>query len=128
MNEPKAEAGDTLRQLTAGDWIGVALAMLGASGILLEAWLWLPAWEGIFKDFGEVHLPTLTRLVLWGPFPYLAVLPALAALGIGLAVPGRGLAWRRAWIVVAFLLAFAGVAFIEWSVRLPLLQLAASLQ
>ncbi|HOX44913.1 MAG TPA: hypothetical protein PK668_15040 [Myxococcota bacterium] len=118
-------AGRGWGALTAGDWIGAVIALLTAGGLVLEGALWLPSWEGMFRDFGSsAALPGLTRVVLWTPFAFLAAGLPLAALGLALLPRGRGLAWRRAWIVGGFLLGLAGLGLVEWAVRLPLWQLA----
>jgi len=122
------EAGAGLGRLTAGDWLGALLAFLGSVALVLEGALWLPAWEGMFSDFGSrAVLPRLTSVVLWPPFAWLAACLPLAALGLALLPRGRGLAWRRAWIVAGFLLGLLCLGLVEWAVRLPLWQLADAL-
>jgi len=41
MGAGKVDTGRGWGQLTAGDWIGVALALLGAVSILFEGWVLL---------------------------------------------------------------------------------------
>jgi hypothetical protein len=125
----EANLGRGLGQLTAGDWIGALLALAGACGLLLEGLFWIPSWEGMYQDFGALAvLPGFTRLALWRPFTYLAGLAVLGCLFAGLAPRGRGLGWRRAWIVGGFSVAGVALGFLEWALRLPMWQLARALE
>jgi hypothetical protein len=129
MNDADTARARGLGALTAGDWIGAIMALLGAVALTLEGLWWLPAWSAMFRDFAaQDTLPRLTNVVLWAPFPYLLALGPLAAVAMALAPRARGLAWRRGWIVGGFVLGLFGLCFVEWAVRLPLVQLAGAIR
>ncbi len=115
--------------LTAGDWIGVTIAVLAAAG---GAWYGLveaPVWKRMFEDFGSsATLPIWTSIVLWRPFAFLIAGLSLGCLAVGLLPRQRGLTWRRGWIVAAFLVGILGLLFMLWSVRLPIWRLADAIQ
>jgi len=129
MDKPDAIPAHGLRTLSAGDWIGAVVTLLGAVALVHEALWRLPAWEGMFRDFAAYDsLPKLTMVVLWKPFACLLAIGPHATLAIALLPPSRGLAWRRAWIVGGFVLGVAALWFVEWAVRLPLEQLAEAIR
>ncbi|NMB77410.1 MAG: hypothetical protein GYA21_20050 [Myxococcales bacterium] len=121
--------GPNLSTLNAGDWIGVAMAVLAAAG---GAWYGLaetPVWKRMFEDFGSsATLPVWTSIALWRPFVFLIAGLSLGCLAVGLLPRQRGLIWRRGWVVAAFLVGVLGLLFMLWAVRLPIWRLADAIQ
>jgi len=107
----------------------VAVAVLAALGCVGYGAFAVPAWKGMFDDFGSsAVLPVWTSVALWPPFAFLLAGLSLGCLAAGLAPKNRNLVWRRSWIVAAFLLAALGIGFMAWAARLPLWQLADAVQ
>jgi hypothetical protein len=109
------------------DWIGVALTALGLAWLgYFTVWV-RTAFLQVFVDFGTTELPFVTRLVSRPYFaPAIALVPAALLVA---SVARRGpIPVRRAFVVVAFLLVVAEIAFCLWAVYAPIFRLAGQIK
>lgn len=115
------------RDLTALDRIGVAL-VAAAALVLFDLPLHvLPAFRGMFRDFGG-SLPAVTTLV---PSPWFAPALAVAPLGLGLAAvvpPVLRLESRRRFIVAAFVADVAVIGFCIVGLYMPIFEMAGNIR
>jgi hypothetical protein len=110
-------------RFTALDWIGTAVTLLAALGLL-----YFPiagrTFAGMFADFGGARpLPTLTALAISWWFPLALGLATGGGVALGLRRAST-LGRRRAWIVGAFLFAGLGLTLCLIGAYLPVFELA----
>ncbi len=105
--------------LTALDWIGATLALLGVAYVASFPFVVAPGFRGLLDDFGGTP-PALTRVALTSWFPLaLAVAPAgalVASVSVALSV-----SWRRALIASSFAVSACVGAMLHYALFLPIL-------
>ena len=113
-------------RFTALDWIAVVLAAGGALVLIALAPVG-GSFAAMHAHFGaDLELPLLTRCVTSAAGPLVLAAPPIAALATGLRA--RDLGARRVGIVVAFVLALAGIALCFVGYYLPLWEVAGAIR
>jgi hypothetical protein len=113
-------------RLQSLDIAGIVTSALGAIGLFLFPLASAP-FAGMFKDFGNVELPLLTRVALttWFPISLGCLAAACAFLGVRMR---SSLPRRRALILVAVLSAAGGMIACVIGMYLPIFALAGSIK
>lgn len=113
--------------LTALDWIAVAVVLFPSGFLFLFPVAVAPAFEQMFQDFGG-ELPTLTTLVLtrWVT-PVLGLVPVTLA-AAAILQPRWTLQRARLVTALAFVLALAGGAACFAALYLPIFALAGNVR
>jgi type II secretory pathway component PulF len=114
-------------ELTAADWMGVAIVVAGVGICWLFPLLIAPRFAQMFRDFGNASLPRITQLGLTAWFPPLLGAVPLALLLVGVAVR-MPLGKRRAAIVGSFVLAAGAIGACIGSMYAPIFELAGKIQ
>lgn len=108
----------TLRDFTAGDWIGVVLAAAPVVSLIAFPFTIGPVYRRMYRDFGGA-LPPLTELVLSRWFTWVIVAPSALCLFVALRAPLR-LGFRRLWVVLALVAAAVATAVTLAGTSMPI--------
>jgi hypothetical protein len=122
-----ADVGESDEErLQSLDIAGIVTSALGAIGLFLFPLASAP-FAAMFKDLGGAELPVLTRVALTAWFPLLLGGIASTCAFLGARLRGS-ISRRRALIVVAVLVAGAGVIACVIGMYLPIFTLAGSIK